>query len=609
MFFVSFAFPLLCLFFVNTLLVKITNRKFGDCFPIIIVVLPLITLLTHYLFRNLLYGIYLIYVVVLVSVIIFIMNIKDKEYRDKIFTTAFAIYLFIYTILYIITRGMYFFAWDEFAHWGPMINQMVENNKMYANVFHASYPPLVQLFEYILIKCGLIFEENNLKFVVQFFNMSILCLPMSERFADEEKKKFAFAKSIIFFLIVYLLAIGIDSYNSFRTIYLDVTVSMFFAYLLYLIIYEEEKYLLIIASFAFMLIKDISILYMSFVVFYLFIHSICEMILTQNKKEVLTKNGIKLLCILIPMIVSYVLWYIYKVNAGLLNDQFAINKFSVGSFLNIFSGKIDGEQLTAYNNYMKAIFEINLSRSPIPFTYFSSYIVLEVILIIYTFISKAENKILTFVRWTIFVTVTYIIYMLFMLNMYVNIFVGSERTDLASYARYVSSFVLGIYVITFVNIYKYLHCKLSLYIVYLVVAAALGSTFLSYTLNPTVNHSLLFDPLQNERKAYKKLNEAINFGDSCLMIIDYTYYTDVVKNYYLDQNKNIELYDIKNFADENNVRVFLEYIHNYDYLYITDTLNQTIDPFVGIINEYTTIHPEYSFNLNLVQPNEVIRIR
>ncbi len=38
---ISFLIPFICLFFVTSFYVKITNKKFGDCFPITIVSLPL----------------------------------------------------------------------------------------------------------------------------------------------------------------------------------------------------------------------------------------------------------------------------------------------------------------------------------------------------------------------------------------------------------------------------------------------------------------------------------------------------------------------------------------------------------------------------------------
>ena len=607
--FISFISPIFCLFFINTLLVKITNRKFGDCFPLTLIGLPLITLLSHYVFHNLTYGVYLIYALYLTSVIFFIKNTKNKEFRDKIFTVGTFMYFFIYLFIYIATRGVYFFAWDEFAHWGPMINQLVDNNKMYTNMFHSSYPPLVQLFEYILVKLGIIFEENNLKFAVQFFNMAIICIPISERYAEEDKKRFSFLKSLLTFFIVFLLAIGIDSYNSFRTIYLDVTVATFFAYVLYLIIYEEEKYILAIATFAFIMVKDISVLFMAFVLFYVFVDSIFSIVSAKERKEILKKKAIDFLYLLIPMIVSYLLWHIYKVNAGVLNDQFSLDKFSVSSFFDIFTGKLSGEQLVTYEGFMKGIFDINLSRSSIPFTYFSSYVVLEVILAIYTFASKVKNKVLIFIKQTIFITVTYFIYMLFMLNMYINILDGTHSTDLASFARYVSTLVLGIYIVTFIYIYKHLQYRWSLLIVYLVMSVVLGSSFLSYALNPKVNHSLLYDPLQNERKAYLELNDTITSSDRCLVIINKEYYTDVVKDYYNRVGYGITLYDVKNLDYDENIKYFLDGIHEFNYLYIVDTLDQTIVPFKNLIGTYLDRHPEYNMNFDYIPANEAVKIK
>lgn len=606
---ISFISPLLCLFFINTLVVKLTNRRFGDSFPITIIALPLILLTSHYIFRNLIYGVYLIYAIVIGSIVLFIINIKDKDYREKVFSNGFIVYLFIYLFIFIVTRGMYFYTWDEFSFWGPTINQLVATNKMYTGIPHAGYPPFAQLFEYVMVKFGLYFEEYNIKFALHLLNFTIFCVPVSERFGDEDSKKISALKGIVLFLITFFLAMGIDAYKSFRTIYIDVTVSMFFAYLIYLLIYKENKYMIALSVFAFMMLKDIAILFTSFVLLYAFISFIYEIVCEKEKKEIAIKYVKLALWIMIPMIVSYLLWHIYKVSANLLDDQFAISKFNVSSFFEIFRGSLEGERLEGYNNYMKAIFTTNLSRSGISFTYFVSFIVIELILGAFTIASKAEHKVALFVKQTIFIAVSYVVYMLFMMNMYVNIFEGTERVGTASFARYMSSLVLGIYLITLVYIYKFSNAKWILFIIYFIMSIVLGSSYISMRLDSRINQSLFVDPLQNERRAYQRLNNTLNQGDRCLVVIDYDFYTDLVKGYYNKVGDSVVLYDVKNLEDENNVKKMLDDIKNYKCLYIVDNNNQVLVPFVSTLNDYVTKYPEYKYDFSSLPANEVINIR
>ena len=498
----GFLLPFVSLFFVTTLYVKITNKKYGDCFPITLVSLPLIVIISHYIFRNLIYGIYFIYGLIIISIIMFIINIKNTDYRNKIFSNGFILYIFIYVFLYIVLRNAYYYSWDEFAHWGPMINQMVANNKMYVNVSHAAYPPLIQNFEYVLVKCGLIFQEDNIKFAVHFFNFSIFCLPVSERFEEIWKNKINILKVIGLFFISLLLAVGIDAYNSFRTIYLDVTVSMFFAYIVYLLIYKEDIYMLVVASFAFMLVKDISILFILLIILYIVIEFISECIEEKNKNILVNKYLKLVLAVVVPAIVSYLLWYIYKMSASLLNDQFAMSNFSLKSFFEIFAGKLEGERLEGFNHFFHEIFNYNLARGPMFFSYFISFIVINLILGVWTFISKVENKLKTFLKFFAFVLLSYIIYMLFMMNLYVNVFTGIERTGSASFGRYMSSFVLGIYLIAFIYVYKNYKYNALLFITYFVLSLLLGMNYFGLKLNPKINQIYLIDPLRNERIAY-----------------------------------------------------------------------------------------------------------
>ena len=599
----------MCLFFVTSFYVKVINRKFGDSFPITLVSLPLIVLLSHYICRNLIFGIYLIYVLVLVSIIFFILNIKNVNYRKQVFSNGFKAFIFINIFIYIVFRNVYYFTWDEFAHWGPMINKMVATNKMYINVSHAAYPPLIQLFEYILVKFGLIFEECNMKFAVHLFNFTIFCLPMSERFEDIEKDKYSILKILGMFFISFLLAVGIDAYNSFRTIYLDVTMSMFFVYLIYLLIYKEKIYILAIASFAFMLVKDISILFILLVLLYIFIEFVSECIGGQNKQAIIKEYSKIMLAVIVPSIAAYVLWYIYKMNASLLNDQFAMSHFSLTSFFEIFLGKIDGERLEGFNHFYHEVFHYNLAKGPMFFSYLVSFIVINVILAIWSFVSNVDNKLKLYLKLFSFVLLSYIVYMLFMMNLYVNVFTGIERTGSASFGRYMSSFVLGIYLITFIYIYKHYKYSKALFITYLVLSLLLGMNYIGLKLNPKVDQVLLKDPLKNERLAYQKLTNTLKPTEKSLVIIDSSFWNDLVKSYYNVNNANIELYDIKQFADENNIKQLLDNIPNYKCLYVVDVNNITLEPFTVMTSDYIEKHPEYNYDFRSIPANEIINIK
>ena len=606
---VSFLCPLICLFFITTFYVKITNKNYGDCFPITLVSLPLLVLLSHYICRILIYGIYIIYALTIISIVLFILNIKNVDYRKKIFSNGFILFVFIYLFLYIIFRNVYYFAWDEFAHWGPMINKMVASDKMYINVSHAAYPPLIQTFEYVLVRCGLIFEECNMKFAVHLFNFTIFCLPMSERFESIEKNKYNIFKIFGLFFISFLLAVGIDAYNSFRTIYLDVTVSMFFAYIVYLLIYKEDIYLLAIASFAFMFVKDISILFILLVLIYIFIEFLSEYIGEDSKNDVIKKYLKIFLVVILPALVSYLLWYAYKVSASLLNDQFAMSHFSLKSFFEIFAGKLDGERVEGLNHFLGEVFKYNLSKSPILFTYIISFIILNVILGIWTYISKIDNKLKTFMKMFTFILLSYIIYMLFMMNLYVNVFTGIERTESASFGRYMSSLVVGIYLITFIYIYKNYEYNNLLFITYLVLSILLGMNYIGLKLNPKINQVLLKDPLRNERIAYLKLTNTLKPWEKSLVIIDGSIWNDLVKDYYNVNNVNIEIYDIKKFANEKNIKQLLDSIENYNCLYVVDVNNITMEPFAVMTTDYIDKHPEYNYNFGSVPANEIIKIK
>lgn len=605
---VSFILPFLSLFFVTSLYVKLTKKKYGDCFPITLVSLPLIVLLSHYIFKNLIYGIYLTYVIIVLSIVFFCLNIKNEDYKNRIFSNGFVAYVFIYTFIYLIFRNSYYFAWDEFAHWGPMINQMVNTDKMYINVSHAAYPPLIQNFEYVMVKLGLLFEEYNIKFAVHVFNFSIFCVPVSERFASIRTNKKSILKILGTFIMSFLLAVGLDAYNTFGTIYHDVTVSMFFAYMIYLLIYKEDIRVISIMSFAFMLVKDISILFILLLLVYNFIDFVCEY--KQNDKKAITKEFIKVtLAIIIPAIISYLLWHIYKAQASLLNDQFAISNFDINKFFEIFTGNLNGERLVGFNHFYFDVFNYNLSKGPLLISYFVTFIIINLIVIACTIISETEHKLKNFLRIFIFVTISYIVYTIFMTNLYVNIFTGIERTGSASFGRYMSSFVLGIYLISYVYIIKCLKQEKFLLLIYMIVALIFGMSYFGLILNPNTKKEYLTDPIRHERLGYQQLHSKLESGEKAIVVLDKEYWAELVKDYYSARDTRIEIYDVKDFNEMGNMRKFFSKLDEYKYIYIADVENTVLDSFISRTTYYNEKNQESKYDFAGIKSNEIIDLR
>ena len=603
---ISFLCPLVSLFFITTLLVKITNKKFGDCFPLTIMILPLILVLIHYTIRNLIFGVYIIYALVLYSIVNFILNIKNKEFIKNVFTVGTYLFVSIYVFLFAITRNNYYFAWDEFAHWGPMINNLVSNNRMYVNVSHASYPPLVQLFEYTLVRLGLIFEEYNMKFAVLLFDFSIFCVPFSEKLNTDNKNSFYnVLKALLLFLITFVLASGIDSYRSLSTIYLDVTLSMFFAYIMHLIIYEEDKRIIALSTFAFTLVKDVSVLFVIIIMIYVFSNALITTIKSSEKKYALRKFSNQIVYILVPAVISYLFWHIYKTLAKLLNDQFAVSKFSIAKFFEIFIGKISGERLIAFTEYFKAIFTRNLARTPIPFTYFNSFLLIIIMLVIFGIASKSEfDKIFKFIMFSI---LAYFVYMLFMLNMYVNIFVGDESVNLASYTRYMSSFVLGMVLVLLVFLYKNVNLKREIIVAFSIISFLLGLSFIKGI--GSTRDNIFIDKMKYERNIYKQLSKHANENEKSIVVIGKYVASDLVKNYYNTNGVTIDLYDISEISNSDKVKAFYDSLENYKYICIIDESEFAFNQFLSSVNQYlkeNSITDKYK--LNTIEANKIMII-
>lgn len=408
------------------------------------------------------------------------------------------------------------------------------------------------------------------------------------------------------FLIAFFVAAGMDSYGSFATIYLDVTISMFFAYIIHLLIYEENKCILAISMFSFMLVKDISLLFLILILVFLFISFIMYILTIKDKQSILKDYFFNFIYVFIPSAVSYILWYIYKVRAGVIYDQFALSNYSISEFIKIFTRDISGDKLTAANEFVKAAFNVNLSRSNIPLTYFNSLLLLIIITLVFLIISKVDKPII--LRIIFFIISSYIIYYLFMLNMYVNVLTGIESTGLASYKRYISSFVVAMFLITFTYIYKYSNYKNIIVAVFALLSILFSTGFIVSQFNSQTSY--FADHKSYERNIYKQLTKHIKNDEKCLIVEQVKHDSALIRNYYNTRKLTIDLYNIADVLDEGKLKSFYDNLINYKYISVIDygeiefsTFYQTVNKYIeenGLKDEYT---------LSALQANKIMPLK
>lgn len=202
------------------------KRKFGTALPLAIMFHTTVIIILALVFHDLRYGL-------VVGIVLFILTIaydiiQNKNIMSivtKIMSFDTLLYILIYSILFIANKYQMYSDWDEFSHWGPMIKEMYRINDFYFasdRIFaHKDYVPFVTIIEYIICKCAGVYRESLVYQAVQVFMISMFMplLGQIECFIKSRAKIMFEILSII--TAITSLVLLQNSFSVFHSIYTD----------------------------------------------------------------------------------------------------------------------------------------------------------------------------------------------------------------------------------------------------------------------------------------------------------------------------------------------------------------------------------------------------
>lgn len=163
-----------------------------------------------------------------------------------------------FVVLYIaIETNFKFLLWDEFSYWASSAKIIYETNALFKNdspIFFKSYPPLQQLFQYYFVKLSFWSEKNVLFAQIFWFLSATLCVAGS------------FLKKPVHIAIVFLTSCSFLYFFDYRylTIYSDPLLGVCFAACLAIAIKQNGSttsvVLFFISGAVLLLLKEIAIL-------------------------------------------------------------------------------------------------------------------------------------------------------------------------------------------------------------------------------------------------------------------------------------------------------------------------------------------------------------
>lgn len=575
--------PLIYFVLTNGLFILLFNKSFGKCIPMTIITTTFTLYLSQVLFKTFYIGFLINILLPLTFIVIAFIKYKKATYQElykNFFSNGLYIFIIIYICIYIFDLYRVFTKWDEFSHWGVMVKEMYRLNKFYSIksstlMVHKDYPPITQLFEFFFSKLSGGYKENYLERAIHILNLSFFIPMFSEK---EQSKKQVLLKTLLIIVSIFLIYLLFDRHNIINTIYVDYTMAIATSYLLATIIVEKDlfqKFTIINLSLGLsflLLIKQMSLPLYAMIIF-LFITSI----LLKEKGRLLSKDNIKKLCkmaillIIIP-ILTLKNWnsYVEKLK---IEKQFDLKDIKITELKDISNGTKGKEyQRQAIKNYFKAIKKENMTTSYLHINYIECFIITMILLYFLYLLNKKHFLKHQIILIGLTITLGYIGYSFIMLIMYVFSFGPIEGPTLASFERYMPTFVLiclsFIFMLfIYINTNKKKINKLVILLTILVLMQSPSSIRKCYP-------RIIKPKMKGFEKMAKEIESNTKKGTKIYIIAedsvgDYQFY---IKYYLDDKTTNLNYFnlptkDIDNYEDYYNDNI-KDYIHQFDYLYL-----------------------------------------
>lgn len=433
-------------YFVGLILILLLSFSFAQtlkrsllyCLPFSI--LSIISLLYIFgLFTILNVGVYVTAGLILAFfIVVLIITIKRRNLNIEFKSLPFILFCVIAIVQFFVLRNKYLSAWDEFSHWGTIVKQMFifgNFGNIDMQVLFPGYPPATGVFHSFFMFLGNKFVEGYL-----YMSMNLLCLSLIMPIFDKLSNK-------VNVLNVIIIGFGfITLLNISGSIYVDIFLGLIMAYIIYTYFLSEkiDALMFINISLAGLVLCTTKEAGLGICLIALIIISI-DMIIFNRKhlKEFLQKkkNYIIIILPILSILFAKISWTIYK-NVFELNPAWNVSAITLSGVFNYIFNPNDF-QIIVTKSFFTALFE--------------SHVVYCIILclllyMIPSFVSKKYKRDLTNILCVIG---GFGIYVISLLILYIFTYSEYEALNLASFNRYLSTYLMAFGVLTFIRLVTY----------------------------------------------------------------------------------------------------------------------------------------------------------
>ncbi len=597
----SFFLPALYLLLFTAFLVVILKKSFGKCLPLAMMLSAFLLFFSQLLFGTFEVGFVVGIIVALLSVALVtrkVINGTGEEFRKLYLTSGLVVFLVIYVLVFIYDFSRGFSMWDEFSHWGVMLKEMLRLDKFYyvdaSNLMvHKDYPPIMQLFELFWIKlCGG-YGEAYAERALHTFELSLVVPFVAEKVAERRNFIKSAAVGLMAAMIAMLMMAIFDRHFVLQTIYTDYAMALVVAYLIAIVFVSKkiswfEIGTLMIGGSFLLLLKQMGLpLYLMIICFMI------GVILVREKGKIKVYVGrIKMKRIVLAtalLLVPFVIWFIWGKMTNGVAHQFSLSDLSMTEFVKVLMGGGESWQSITVKNYLTALGQENISTSFIQMSFLQGCVLfIGLLWLLWRCFKKdlARKEIV----WLGGILITGAIgYTVAMLMLYVLSFGSYEGPILASFDRYMSTFLIIMFG-TLVMIFIWQATKTER--IGLVCGLAVVLTLCCAPIAFTRIYPYFGGDGWAESKyavAVRTIKEKIdNDDDAKVFIIDQD---DVGAHYYLQyfaeamkvnsiyDNWDVNVEDIQEYYG-----AIKEYMFDFDYLYVMNIDDKFTNKYCGVIN-------------------------
>lgn len=566
----------------------ISKRTFGKCLPLTFMGCAFSLFFSQIIFKsfNILFYASIIYA--LFSIVYVIVIRKDKNklkvIKENYFTSGFYAFIIITSFVTIFDFNRLYSHWDEYSHWGEMLKEMVRIDKFYSvpqSVLqaHKDYPPLLQLFELFIIKLCMGYKETYAIVALHLLELSLFVPVICEKINN--KKNNIFIGTFFSIIFIFLVTLIFDQHGVINSIYNDYFLAVLAAYGLSIVIFSEDKtskFTLVnisLASSFLLLTKQIGLpLYLMIIFLYfgfIFIDDRKNQIKIISKKNVIRIIKISIVIIIFPLLL-WAYWNNHVKSVVNIPIQFNLSDIELGKLYDIYRGKSGRyDQKLASTNFLKLLKGKNITESYVELSYFQAIVIaLFAIYMIWYKNKKILNK-----KQLIYLLITLAIgslgYAFVMYCTYVFCFRDGEAINVASFERYMSTYILiAMYIAIMLFIYTCFKNKnIKPLVVISIIAFVLTRPDRLFDIYPKLTQNL---PNHYEVKA-NILKSKVEDNAKVFIVAQNTNgaYQFFIKYYANPIINNMYNYNWPISTDEDNKEYYESIkgdIINYDYLYI-----------------------------------------